>query len=763
LWYSIHDHISYLVFLAYHTKDCLIDSVQVCDREQCIWRISGALPTSTPTTVSSSTIIQTPPPTVTVTLIAGEPGESGKRNGRGTFARFCEPIGICINPLDDSMFICDTGSQTIRMINNQGDVTTLAGQVRHGHEDEIGWIADGEDTAIAFRSLCGITMDTSSLASPSGIFYIGDSDHIRRMTVAPLPSYLITTLRNISLSPSTSSSISWLPDGIIRIIVSYVKLSVHVKCIAGTTKYDDGASEGNDSDTDNDDDYDDDNKEAKQHKLEAPLSGPLALCILPLRRNTVVSTSSSSTRISAPHQQHSNDSRNQNGVVGSDKGDMIHRLIIADSGRKRLASIQLPLTNYLGPPPVGTPSFTIGRIGWSDENARKKQDREISEYDPISWCDLSSLVSVAFDTLRQRLWCIIDDHIWLLTHNSYLGRGIDIGYIKDASDCCVDPISGDCIVSGNNRLIRLRDDGTSEHFAGVEPPSSKSKKSNAIPLKDADNEILVGHRLNGVTFNGVKQCAFDSKGNLYVCDPRNYVIRRIDGQSGEVTTIAGNQNSNSTCVDGIATMASFSSLDAITIDTNDNDTIYVCNKGRICVITQPLSPTMSPVTSSTSTHYYVSTLVGLDEQSFWRPRCDGIGGQATFGYLSSIVHDRYAHPRSSGLSTFYVLEENHLRQLTVIHYNALQPLIAQTFLPAASSKSTSSNFQLTFLIERLIMDYIPDRCVVITVIGPHANTDAYDTSPKLTEGSCLTIDDHRRMMYVAQYQILTIALPRPSL
>ena len=34
-------------------------------------------------------------------------------------------------------------------------------------------------------------------------------------------------------------------------------------------------------------------------------------------------------------------------------------------------------------------------------------------------------------------------------------------------------------------------------------------------------------------------CAFDSAGNLFFCEARNHIVRRVDAASGVVTTVAG--------------------------------------------------------------------------------------------------------------------------------------------------------------------------------------------------------------------------------
>src|SRR4051812_24870439 len=49
--------------------------------------------------------------------------------------------------------------------------------------------------------------------------------------------------------------------------------------------------------------------------------------------------------------------------------------------------------------------------------------------------------------------------------------------------------------------------------------------------------------------------AFDAEGNLYVSDTFNHAIRRIDGRSGTISTVAGNGKAGFSGDGGLATDA----------------------------------------------------------------------------------------------------------------------------------------------------------------------------------------------------------------
>ncbi|MFN8444540.1 MAG: hypothetical protein U0175_27395 [Caldilineaceae bacterium] len=70
--------------------------------------------------------------------------------------------------------------------------------------------------------------------------------------------------------------------------------------------------------------------------------------------------------------------------------------------------------------------------------------------------------------------------------------------------------------------------------------------------------------------------AFDSQGNLYVCDNSNDRIRKINPQSGIITTVFGNGQRASNGDGGLAREASTLMPDAICLDAHDN--LYVGEK-----------------------------------------------------------------------------------------------------------------------------------------------------------------------------------------
>jgi DNA-binding beta-propeller fold protein YncE len=74
---------------------------------------------------------------------------------------------------------------------------------------------------------------------------------------------------------------------------------------------------------------------------------------------------------------------------------------------------------------------------------------------------------------------------------------------------------------------------------------------------------------------------FDAAGNLYFSDTFNHRIRRVDGRTGIIATIAGNGAAGYSGDSGPATAASFNEPYGIAIDHNGN--IYVADRHNHCV------------------------------------------------------------------------------------------------------------------------------------------------------------------------------------
>lgn len=115
-----------------------------------------------------------------VSTLAGKFGISGSADGTGTNASFNNPSGIAIAS-NGTLYVTDTGNNTIRCITANGVVTTLAGLAgQTGTTNASGSLA-------RFSSPLGIAIDAS------GMIYVADSGNhtIRKVTSAGLVTMFV--------------------------------------------------------------------------------------------------------------------------------------------------------------------------------------------------------------------------------------------------------------------------------------------------------------------------------------------------------------------------------------------------------------------------------------------------------------------------------------------------------------------------------------------------------------------------------------------
>ena len=98
-------------------------------------------------------------------------------------------------------------------------------------------------------------------------------------------------------------------------------------------------------------------------------------------------------------------------------------------------------------------------------------------------------------------------------------------------------------------------------------------------------------------------CAFDSAGNLFFCESRNYVVRRVDAATGVITTVAGTGEAGYSGDGGPATAAMINEPYALDVDTANGD-IYIVDR---------LSATVRRVDGATG---IITTVAGTGEPGY---------------------------------------------------------------------------------------------------------------------------------------------------
>lgn len=109
-------------------------------------------------------------------------------------------------------------------------------------------------------------------------------------------------------------------------------------------------------------------------------------------------------------------------------------------------------------------------------------------------------------------------------------------------------------------------------------------------------------------------CDFDTEGNLYISDGRHHTIRRIDKDSGVITTVAGSGRQGYSGDGGPATEATLDNLYSLQVDTNGD--IYIVDR---------LNAAIRKVDAATG---IITTVAGTGE-----PGSSGDGGPGVLAQL----------------------------------------------------------------------------------------------------------------------------------
>jgi len=122
---------------------------------------------------SGNHVIRKITPAGVVTTIAGTAGSAGTLDGQGAAARFNNPRGL-VSAADGTLYVADSGNNTIRKIATDGTVSTLAGTVN------TSGTADGTGAAARFNFPNALAFD------PAGNLIVADVNNhaIRRVTTA---------------------------------------------------------------------------------------------------------------------------------------------------------------------------------------------------------------------------------------------------------------------------------------------------------------------------------------------------------------------------------------------------------------------------------------------------------------------------------------------------------------------------------------------------------------------------------------------------
>lgn len=121
-------------------------------------------------------------PSNVVTTLAGRGNASGSTDGMGGDARFAGPQGVAVG-LSNVVYVSDSGNQTIRAVQPDGTVSTIAGTAGQSGS------TDGTNATALFSTPRGIAADSA------GNLYVSDSGNstVRKLTPSGT-NWIVTTL-----------------------------------------------------------------------------------------------------------------------------------------------------------------------------------------------------------------------------------------------------------------------------------------------------------------------------------------------------------------------------------------------------------------------------------------------------------------------------------------------------------------------------------------------------------------------------------------
>ena len=138
-----------------------------------------------------------------VSTLAGTAGNYGSTDGTGSAALFYQPQGVTVDSTG-TLYVADTGNQTIRKVTGGGGVSTLAGLA--GNYGSV----DGTGTSARFYGPSGVAVDGA------GNVYVADyfNQTIRKVTGAGVVSTLAGSVGTYgSADGANSAARFWNPDG----------------------------------------------------------------------------------------------------------------------------------------------------------------------------------------------------------------------------------------------------------------------------------------------------------------------------------------------------------------------------------------------------------------------------------------------------------------------------------------------------------------------------------------------------------------------
>ncbi len=549
-------------------------------------------------------------PSGEVTTFAGLAETSGVATGRGAHARFNYPAGLAVDG-SGNVYVVDTGSHSVRIVSSSGVSSTYV-----GYPGMFGFV-NGTGALALFRNPRGITLDGSGNA------YVADQgNHAIRMIA---PGGVVTTLAGTGSAGNvndTGTAASFnAPTGIVydaisdalyvadtgnRVVRKITLPGAVVTTFAGTMG-------------------------VASHVDGAPgigkMFGPSGITVDDTGSmfyvadsvdHTIRSITSGGTLGSVAGMATYPGPQNGIGVgaLFTSPADVTFyndSLFVADTGNHTVRAIDLDTSAVVNLAGLANESGSLNDVG---SLARFNAPLGLAGYPGPNDASTFSYVSDQGNQTIRRVFA--DGGVEFVAGSSYgfaNGTGAAAqfrnpeGLALRFSDLAL------FVADRDNHCIRhVTYGGAVTLYAG-----------QAAAFGSAN-----GDRLTTASFKTPRAVALNTAGTaLYVADTGNYLVRRIDLTSGQVTTLAGSGSFGTQ--DGNGTGASFGLMTGIHVDSSEN--VYVAES-------------MTGTIRKIETDGDVTTFAG---STACCSALDGTGTDARFGYpgptsiTGGYVADPYAH------------------------------------------------------------------------------------------------------------------------
>jgi len=603
-----------------------------------------------------------------VTTIAGQVGVEGSADGQGTNASFYYPSGITSDG-QGNLYVTDQDNQTIRKIDSNNNVTTIAGQVGNTGS------ANGQGTNATFSGPNGITADGQ------GNLYVVDQDNstIRKIdsnnnvtTIAGRAGY---QFQGSADGQGTNASFS-VPAGITadgqgnlyvvdqnNFTIRKIDSNNNVTTIAGQLGIS-GSADGQGTNAS----FNYPNSITRDGQGNLYVTDPSNQTIRKIDSNNNVTTIAGQVgnQGSANGQGTNATFYYPTGITSDSQGN----LYVTDLYNETIRKVD---SNYT----VTTIAGQVGLQGSSDGPAANV-DWFIT---PAITVDGQGNLFVADNVNNDILKIGTNDSVTTIAGQvgnagSANGQGTNASFntpngitVDSKGNLYVADSGNDTIrkIGSNNNVTTIagqagisgRANGQGTNATFYYPIGITSDGKGNLYVTDLYNDIIrkidssnnvttiagqagISGRANGqgtnATFYYPTGITSDGKGNLYVTDLYNDTIRKIDS-SNNVTTIAGHARTRGSA-DGQGTNATFALPAGITSDSQGN--LYVADQHNDTI-------------RKIDTNLNVTTLSG---QAGVSGSADGQGTNATFDHPTGITVD------SKG--NFYLSDQNTIRQAAFI-------------------------------------------------------------------------------------------------